>query len=309
MNMSSSSQYNRSYDNQPRNINNQITSSSNSAQGSENRILINDFLKDLLKELNDRDIEAIQKHLETIKSVLRNEIEDFDKILFAGSISKNTFINGKSDIDVLVFLNSEKYKGASPKIIKDYLYEMLKTRFPSTEIRKGDLAVTLKFTDYEIQLLPALRENEKIRIANRDGTHWSNLINMNKFREKLTVINKMNDNLVVPAIKITKYLLSKLPAEYQLSGYHIEAIATEAFATYTGKYTYYDTTKYFLDYIETRVHRQIVDVTGQSGIIDDYLGPDRSIIRQKCSLQIRDIKGNFEAATNIGLIQKLFSEE
>ena len=81
MNMSSSSQYNRSYDNQPRNINNQITSSSNSAQGSENRILINDFLKDLLKELNDRDIEAIQKHLETIKSVLRNEIEDFDKIL------------------------------------------------------------------------------------------------------------------------------------------------------------------------------------------------------------------------------------
>lgn len=307
--MASSSQHDGNHNIPPRKISEQITSSSNSAQGSENRIVINDFLKDLLKELNERDVDAIQKHLDMIKKVLKNEIEDFDKILFAGSVSKNTFINGTSDIDALVFLNSDKYKGASPKELKENLYELLKARFPSTEIRKGDLAVTLKFKDYEIQLLPALRENKRIRIANRDGTHWSNLINIDKFREKLTLVNRMNGNLVVPAIKIAKYLLNKLPSEYQLSGYHIEAIATEAFTNYNGSYTYFDATKHLLNYMETRVHRQIVDVTGQSGIIDEYLGPDRSITRQKCSLQIKEIRGSFESATNIGLLQKLFTEE
>lgn len=158
-------------------------------------------------------------------------------------------------------------------------------------------------------MLPALRENDKIRIANRENSQWSNPINMNKFREKLTAINKMHGHLVVPAIKITKYLLNKLPTDCQLSGYHIEAIATEAFANYDGKYTYYDTTKHLLNYIGTRVHRQIVDVTGQSGIIDDYLGPDKSIIRQRCSLQIKEISSRFESTTNIGLLQQLFAED
>ena len=293
----------------PINMNSQIASGANSARGFENEIVINEFLQNLLKEINDRDVDAIQKHLDTIKSVLKNEIEDFDRILFAGSVAKNTFINGVSDIDALVFLKSDIFRGASPKELKNQLYELLKTRFPFTKIKKGDLAVTLKFTDYEIQLLPALRDNEKIRIANRDGSQWSNPINMSKFREKLTAINKLNSNLVVPAVKITKYLLNKLPAEYQLSGYHIEAIATEAFANYDGKLTYYDTTKHLLNYIGARVHRQVADVTGQSGIIDDYLGPDGSITRQRCSLKIKEVFGNFEGATNIGLLQKLFAED
>lgn len=118
------------------NIHNQISSSTNSARGFENELAINEFLQKLLKEINDRDVEAIQKHLETIKSVLKNEIEDFDRILFAGSVAKNTFINGTSDIDALVFLNREKYKTNTPKELKEQLYEMLKKRFPSTEIKK-----------------------------------------------------------------------------------------------------------------------------------------------------------------------------
>lgn len=51
---------------------------------------MNEFLEDLLKEYNNRDVEAIRTHLNEIEKVLDREIEGLDRILFGGSISKHT---------------------------------------------------------------------------------------------------------------------------------------------------------------------------------------------------------------------------
>ncbi|MFB0919922.1 MAG: hypothetical protein QMB62_03430, partial [Oscillospiraceae bacterium] len=192
-------------------------------------------------------------------------------------------MEGTSDVDALVFLDSARYKNTSPKDLQEVFYKMLQTRFPNTEISKGALAVTVKFSDYEVQLLPALRENGKVRIADRESRGWSSPINIAAFTNKLTKINKINGNRVIPVVKLAKNLFNKLPQQYQLSGYHVEALAVDAFATYNGRSTLYDMTKHLLDYSTKRVLSPMNDVTGQSRIIDDYFGAANSVSRQHLS--------------------------
>lgn len=276
----------------------QLSSSTSGAQASQHEIEMNEFLEDLLKDYNKRDVAAIRTHLNEIEKVLGREIEGLDRILFGGSISKNTFIEGASDVDALVILDRAKYKDATPKELQNAFAKMLQQRFPRTEIKCGSLAVTIKYKDYEIQLLPALRNNGKLQIASNDGACWSTSINSAKFTEKLTATNKMNSNKVVPVIKLAKSLLSNLPFKYQLSGYHVEALAVDAFSTYNGRCTLYDMTMHFLNYSTKRVLTPMSDVTGQSGIIDDNLGIARSITRQKLSGHIKDIAGRFLGATS-----------
>lgn len=139
----------------------QLSSSTSGAQASQHEIEMNEFLEDLLKDYNKRDVAAIRTHLNEIEKVLGREIEGLDRILFGGSISKNTFIEGASDVDALVILDRAKYKDATPKELQNAFAKMLQQRFPRTEIKCGSLAVTIKYKDYEIQLLHALRNNWK----------------------------------------------------------------------------------------------------------------------------------------------------
>ena len=273
------------------------------AQSSQREIEINDFLETLLKEFNSRDVNAIQTHLSEIEKTLGREIEGLEKILYGGSVSKHTFDEGTSDVDALVFLDSEVYKNQTPGELQDIFYKMLQKRYPNTEIVKGALAVTVKFSDYEIQLLPAIRENGKVRIANRDRSGWSTPIDSTAFTRRLTKTNKMNNNKVVPVIKLAKSLFSRLPQQFQLSGYHVEALAVKAFSTYNGRYTLYDMTKHLLNFSTKRVLAPMYDVTGQSGFIDDYLGPRNSINRQQLSHHIKGIANRFSVSDVISVIE------
>lgn len=105
------------------------------------------------------------------------------------------------------------------------------------------------------------------------------------------------DEFAVPVIKLAKSLFNNLPSKYQLSGYHVEALAVEAFSAYNGRYTLYDMTRHLLDYSTRRVLNPMNDVTGQSGEIDSNFGGRNSMIRQQLSLQIKNIAGKFSGAT------------
>lgn len=289
------------------NISTELATSSSGAQSSQREIEINEFLESLLKDINSRDVETIRRHLEEIEKTLGKEIEGLEKILFGGSISKKTFIEGASDVDALVILDKAKYNSISPKKLQDAFCDLLKHRFPRTEIVKGDLAVTVKFSDYEVQLLPALRENGKVQIADRGGASWTKPINTAAFTRRLTETNKSNGNKVVPTIKIVKNLFSRLPEKYQPSGYHVEALAVDAFSAYNGRYTLYDMTKHLLDHSVKRVLSPMNDITGQSGTIDSYFGPKGSLDRQKASMHIKEIANRFSGADAGSVKKELFN--
>ena len=81
---------------------------------------LNSYFQTTLGDFNDRDVDAIDMHLETIKKALDKDIEGSVEMIFGGSVSKHTYIDGLSDIDMLVKIDGTPLEGKKPKDILDY---------------------------------------------------------------------------------------------------------------------------------------------------------------------------------------------
>jgi predicted nucleotidyltransferase len=243
---------------------------------------INDFLNGLLVSANERNTEAISKHINTIKEALDKDIDGMVDVRFAGSVAKHTYVDGLSDIDSLVILNDSELSGLTPAQVKAYFLNRLTERFPGTEIIEGRLAVTLKFNDCEIQLLPAIKSKNSIKIADYNSGNWAR-INPKAFTDKLTTVNQDLGGKVVPTIKLAKSIISTLPENRQLTGYHIESLAIEVFKNYQGESKYSNMLCDFFKTAADLVLLPIKDRTGQSVHTDEYMGGEQSLQRRLAS--------------------------
>lgn len=282
------------------NINELIKSTTDKAASEEYTKETNRYLNSLLQDINNRDVDQIRKHLNTIQSALEKEIGGNLQMLFGGSVKKNTYVNGLSDIDLLVVLNDSSLQYQSPEEVKDYFYKRLRERLPSTEIKKGDLAVTVSFSSgQEIQLLPAIKTSTGIKIAEPNKGQWSSIIKPDRFAEKLSMTNSDCGGRLIPVIKLYKAINGNLSSQYQLSGYHVESLAIEAFENYSGDNTYSGMLKHFCNYAKTAVLKPITDSTGQSIKVDEYLGAKNSIDRERASKALERLYNRMERADSL----------
>ncbi|PFD32673.1 tRNA nucleotidyltransferase [Bacillus cereus] len=245
---------------------------------------VNEFLKSLFKDINNRDVEQINKHLNTLKKALEKDSEDIYELKFGGSISKHTYANGLSDIDMLVRINQSSFMNKKPEEVLTYFAKKIQERLPKTNVSIGKLAVTVKFSSgNEIQLLPSIKTATGYKIAKPEKNEWSNVIKPGKFAAKLTNVNQENGGRVVPLIKLFKGINDTFSKNRRLSGYHIESLAINAFKNYNGKNTYKGMTEYFCKYVQQAILRPIKDSTGQSLHVDGYLGGNNSRERKQIS--------------------------
>ena len=119
-----------------------------------------------------RDAEAVQNHLKEIIKQLSGDIDGTVDFIFGGSIAKHTYIDGLSDVDTLVILNNSELEDKTPNEVLGYFLDRLNGRFPNHEVTKGELAVTIKYSDVEVQLLPAVKMKTGVKIASPDGKGW-----------------------------------------------------------------------------------------------------------------------------------------
>lgn len=256
----------------PSELRRQVRESETRATSDEFETGVASLIDAELGEINQRDTEATGRHIEEIQRALGQEIEGSISLLFGGSIAKRTYVNGLSDVDSIVVLNKSDLVDISPAEVKNYFAEQLRRRFPDTPVEIGKLAVTIKFSDIDIQLLPGLKVGPGVRISAQDGSQWSTVIRPDKFAAKLTDANRAMSGKLVPTIKLAKQILSKLPEDQQLSGYHVESLALKAFDTYQGPKTTKAMLRHFFTHAQEQVRLPIKDSTGQSIHVDDYLG-------------------------------------
>jgi len=258
---------------------------------------IENLLQDALRSFNDRDVEGINRHLQTIEDALSKEIDGIVQLRFGGSVAKHTYIDGMSDVDMLVCLNDSSLAGKSPDEVMAYFEQRLQARFPSTDVDRGELAVTLTFSDgHKVQLLPAVKTASGYRIAASGGKEWSNVVAPARFAKKLTEVNQAQGGKVVPTIKLYKALNDSLPKQSRLSGYHIESLAIEAFQDYSGRRTFKEMLNHLCTQAQRRVLTPIIDSTGQSRHVDDYLGSANSVERHRASHAIANLKRKIDRA-------------
>ena len=240
---------------------------------------VGDHLASLLADFNDRDIDGTQEVFEQVRSDLEDEIEGTIDTLFGGSISKHTYVDGISDVDALILFDKSELADKDPREVKSFLASLLRARYGREAVSVGQLAVTVDLQDTTIQLLPALRHGQRLRIASSGGQAWSE-VNPQGFANALTEANRDLGGKLVPCIKLIKAIVATLPEKRQLTGYHTEALAIKVFDEYSGRRTTKSMLKYFFEHAYSHVSKPITDPSGQSVHVDDYLGRESSLERQ-----------------------------
>lgn len=265
---------------------------------------VNDIINETLSGAA-RDPQVTRERLDDIRDALKeDEIGTLD-LLLGGSVKKHTYVDGLSDVDVLLCVNRTDLSNASPREVLEYVRDRICERNIRgiDSVTVGELAITVKYSNgEEIQLLPSIRTSTGFKIPKRGTKEWSNVIKPDKFAEKLTKVNQQNGNKVVPVIKLAKAIMSLFPPDQQPSGYHIESMAIEIFKSYPDGAP--RTTKAMLEHFFERgkdvVKKPIKDNTGQSVHVDDDLGAANSSERAKISYIMDRVSRRMKDANQVG---------
>lgn len=237
------------------------------------------FLASELAQYNDRDVDGTDSVFQSVKKDLEADCGGTVELLYGGSIAKHTYIDGLSDIDVLVLMDNTDLKMKEPEDLRRLLADCLRARYGKDSATVGTLAVTLTHDGKTIQLLPALRDGEKFKISSYDAKSWSRIDPIG-FAEALTRENKAMDGKLVPCIKLVKSIIATLPEQRRLTGYHTESLAIQVFKGYDKPKTSKDMVRYFFENAPDHVKQPIRDSSGQSVYVDEYLGEANSLDRR-----------------------------
>jgi hypothetical protein len=260
---------------------------------------VNNRLASALQEANSRDTSALGMHLETIQGALEGLLQETIQLRYGGSVRRHTYVDGVSDADMLVILRSETALDSSPHELISGFVEALQTRLPNTEVSAGNLSAKVKFSDgIEIQLLPAFKTRDGLRIARARGETWSGVIRPDEFAREITRQNQGLSGNLVRAIKLYKIAQSSVPEDDQLTGYHVESIAIDAFRNYTGPMQHKDVFLHLARAARDAVLRPMPERTGQSAYVDSDLGPEGSPERVRISNRIRRMVSRLESANS-----------
>ena len=278
-------------------------------RSAQQTVDVNSHLRDKLREFNDRDTEGIRRHINGLRQALEHDVEDVIRPLFGGSISRNTYVDGLSDVDILMVINDSTLVGQPPQQAIQRMAELIRQRMPNSDVSTGDMAVTIRYSDgIEMQVLPAIRTGSGIRVPGAQNNRWSNVVHPERFAQKLTQVNRANGNQVVPTIKLIKAVVNRAiqSDRDRLHGYHIESLAIEAFKNYRGSHDLSSMLNRFFTEAPNLVQRPITDPTGQSRQVDTYLGPRGSVERQRASANLQQMKRNLDACRTTRDLDNLF---
>ena len=188
----------------------------------------NAYLRDRLRDYNQRDSEAIKQHIRGLRDALERTDNNVLPTRFGGSVSRHTYVDGLSDVDVLLMVNESSLSGQAPEAVIRRMAELIQQRLPKTKVRIGNLAVTVSYSDgHEIQILPAVQTQAGVKIADPSHNRWSSVLHPEKFAQKLTEVNQANQGQVIPAIKVTKALSNHVirSERDKITGYHMDSLA------------------------------------------------------------------------------------
>ena len=165
----------------------------------------NEYCEALLVRYNRRNTQTVTSRLEDLCRFLRQEGNHVVQTMFGGSVRRGTYVTGLSDVDVLLIVNESSLVNQPPSEVIAYVRDTIGRRLRQNSVSAGDLAVTVCYSDgTEIQILPAIRTNSGVRLAEPGSTSWSRVAHPQRFAEKLREVNQTRDGRVVPTIKLAK---------------------------------------------------------------------------------------------------------
>ena len=271
----------------------------------------NEHCEAFLAQYTRKNTQTVTQRLESLCGFLRQE-GNVVQTMFGGSVRKGTYVTGLSDVDALLIVNQSSLVNQTPAMVIEYVRDTIQNRLRQNTVSAGNLAVTVSYSDgTEIQILPAIRTNSGgVRIADPGSTQWSNVARPDDFAEKLAKVNTARNGRVVPIIKLAKAMADCFITRSgrKMSGYHIESLAIDAFKDYQGPLDPKTMLIHLLGHSMEAVKKPIVDSTGQSRHVDEYLGQAGSKLRKGASTQFGQMRAEVRRCKTKAEFNKLFCE-
>lgn len=269
----------------------------------------NRYCEALLVQYNRRNTESTTRHIESLCNTLRRQ-GHVVQAMFGGSVNRGTYVSGLSDVDVLLIVNQSSLATRQAADAIAHVKEAIAQALPHNPVRAGNLAVTVEYSDgTEIQVLPAIRRSSGgVRISNPGNSGWSNVVQPENFARKLVEVNNSNGARVVPTIKLAKAIADcfiRRPSR-KITGYHMEALAIEAFKGYDGSLDSKSMLIHLFGNSITAVMTPILDSTGQSQQVDERLGVANSPARQRASTYFGQMRAAVRSCRSRQDLDKLF---
>ncbi|MGB9898430.1 CBASS oligonucleotide cyclase [Thermanaerothrix sp.] len=142
---------------------------------------------------------------QNVREVIENEMDVLDSFL-TGSYSRHTMIAPlkDADIDIFVVLDPKYYEHDGQASLLDKLRRLLLKTYPMTKISRNGQAVTITFTDFIVDVVPAFyREGGGYLIPNSISKEWIST-NPKVHVDLMAYENSRHNGDLVPIVKMIK---------------------------------------------------------------------------------------------------------
>lgn len=185
--------------------------------------------------LQEATVSARQK---SVRAVIEAGI-DVESSFLSGSYSRSTMIAPlkEADIDIFFVLDVRYYhhynnQNGGPAGLLDFVKRTLRKSYPDTpDVSRNGQAVTIRFTDFVVDVVPAFRrQGGGYLIANSITQSWLST-DPQKHIELISASNKAHNGDLVPLIKMIK-AWNKNTGKFFRS-FHLEMLAYQIFSNVT----------------------------------------------------------------------------
>lgn len=229
--------------------------------------------------ISDRQGEAVSNCRKNVVNKIKDKLslhpDQQSKLI--GSYDRDTLIRylTEGDVDVMIILhykNNEDWdnnEGVSKSLNK--FKSILAEAYPKTECRVDRNCVTMKLSQFRLDVVPAFRLNDgSYNIPDTYRGKWL-ITNPVKFADEITRINKNMDGDFIPLIKMVKAWNREF--SNQLRSFHIECMMVDHYKNYMQAYTYDSMLRVFFSKLPSYLNVAAIDpISGDR--VDLYLDND-----------------------------------
>ncbi len=259
-------------------------------------------------EITDLQQEAVSTRQKSVREAVEAELTVLDSFL-TGSYSRNTMIAplSEADIDVFVVLDPSYYEKNGQASLLDKVKRVLRKTYPKTpEISRNGQAVTITFSDFMVDVVPAFYRNGGGYLipSTYGGGLWI-ATDPKKHVEISSSANAAHNGDLVPLVKMIKCWNRTIQRHFR--SFHLEVLAWSIFDRVTIS-DYPSGMRYFFDKGKEMISKKNPDPTGYNDDVGFYIDTrekiDEAVSRfttaynRACKAEAYDRDGKVEDAIN-----------
>jgi len=205
-----------------------------------------------------------------VREAVESELTVLDSFL-TGSYKRNTMIAPlkEADIDIVVVLDAKYYDAHGQATLLDRVKRVLKNTYPkSPRVSRNGQAVTITFTDFEVDVVPAFhRQGGGYLIPDSTQGRWVST-DPKRHVSIWSTANGQHTSQLVPLIKMIKGWNRKHSS--LLRSFHLEALVLTVLNGVTIS-NYWTGARYVFDKARDGVRYVLADPAGYGDNIGGYL--------------------------------------